>query len=375
LTGFLPGTASGGPVRSIANMIAHLGGDFEFLILTRNTDYQSTEPYPEIPPNTWVQFDPHTKVYYMSADRLSRKELKRVFDSLDFDLAYITGVYSWFFSIMPLQLLKGLKKPILVSARGMLNPQAFTVKPLKKKVFLALAKTLGLYKGVGFHATNEDEALHIWKQLGKQVKVQVAPNLPRKVESGPPKELHGGQRKWVTVARIAKEKGTLNIIKALLKVQEPMVLDLFGPVYDNDYWEPCRQLILELPDHIKVNYKGAVSGDQIPHLLKDYDFFVLLSEGENFGHAIFEAFSQGLPVLISDQTPWKNLKARSLGWDLPLEDAKRIASIMDQANLMDGDTYRNWSASCLAFARSFSEDPDLMNKNKALFLGAFKPKE
>jgi hypothetical protein len=51
---FLPGTLSGGPVRSYANIIDHLKDDFEFYIITRNTDYGADAPYENITPNTWI---------------------------------------------------------------------------------------------------------------------------------------------------------------------------------------------------------------------------------------------------------------------------------------------------------------------------------
>ena len=35
--------------------------------------------------------------------------------------------------------------------------------------------------------------------------------------------------------------------------------------------------------------------------------FLLPTGGENFGHAIFEALSCGVPALISDRTPWRDL--------------------------------------------------------------------
>ena len=49
---FLPGTKSGGPVRSYANLIDHFKGDFEFYIVTRDTDYCETVPYRQIKQNS-----------------------------------------------------------------------------------------------------------------------------------------------------------------------------------------------------------------------------------------------------------------------------------------------------------------------------------
>ena len=39
---------------------------------------------------------------------------------------------------------------------------------------------------------------------------------------------------------------------------------------------------------------------------------------ENFSYTVLESFQAGIPVLISDQTPWRGLEAKGIGWDLPL---------------------------------------------------------
>ena len=50
---FLPGTKSGGPVRSYANMLDHLGAYYDFYIVTRDTDFLSDEVYSNIESNAW----------------------------------------------------------------------------------------------------------------------------------------------------------------------------------------------------------------------------------------------------------------------------------------------------------------------------------
>ena len=149
---FLPGTKSGGPVRSYANMLDHLGDYYDFYVVTRDTDFLSNEVYKGIQSNAWNKINNYTQVYYFSKNTLNRNNLKELFQNTVFDVAYINGIYSWYFSILPIILLKNHPK-VLVSARGMLNPQAFTVKPLKKKVYLAIANMVNLYKNVRFHAT------------------------------------------------------------------------------------------------------------------------------------------------------------------------------------------------------------------------------
>ena len=370
---FLPGTKSGGPVRSYANLIEHLQDDFEFYIITRNTDFESIEPYEAITPNIWTNFNNYTKVFYLSADQLSKKHLAKIFQDIEFDVAYINGIYSWYFSILPIMVLKKHDKPIIISARGMLNPQAFSVKPFKKQVFLFLAKMIGLYKRTQFHATNKDEANYIKQVMGPSAKVSIAPNLPRLLDSSVNLErLKQTPVRFINLARISIEKGTLKMLSALKRINSPLIVDLFGPIYDKAYWEKCQKTIAETPKNIVVNYKGVIDSNQVPEILKNYDYFVLLSEGENFGHAILEGLSAGLPVLISNQTPWQNLTKQNVGWDVDINNESQIVESFQTAIKMDNDKYQEWSIASYKYARAVIEDPKVKKQNKALFLDALK---
>lgn len=366
---FLPGTNSGGPVRSYANLIDHLKDDFEFLIITRDTDFGTQVPYEDIIPNTWITFNDYTQIYYIGQTQLNKSHFKKIFDSVSFDIAYINGIYSWYFSILPIILLKRQNKPVLVSARGMLNPQAFSVKGFKKRVFLALASLFSLYNRVRFHATNEDEAQHIKSILGKNTKVHVAPNLPRKtVIQEQPKIERQHPVRFVNVARISIEKGTLVMLQSLQYIKHAIQLDLYGPIYDHQYWEKCERVIQQLPGHVKVFYKGVLSSDKIPETLKKYDYFILLSEGENFGHAIIEALSAGLPVLISNKTPWKDLSSKMIGWDVDITNQNIIIECLNTAIEMPTNQYLKWSIAAYKYAKKFNENPVLIKQNKDLFL-------
>jgi hypothetical protein len=104
---FLPGTNSGGPVRSITNMLTHLK-EFNFFIVTRNTDYCSTKAYDSIIPNQWTVHSDNVKVYYFSEDWLTKKNIEILIKDVDSTTIYINGIYSKFFSIYPLQIAKRL---------------------------------------------------------------------------------------------------------------------------------------------------------------------------------------------------------------------------------------------------------------------------
>ena len=367
---FLPGTASGGPLRSYANLVAQLNEGFEFYIITRDTDFGATEPYKTVVSNSWNPLNSYTQVYYLSSDHISRSNLTTLLRATTFDVALVNGIYSWYFSILPLWILKSVGKPVVVSARGMLNPQAFSVKGFRKKVFLSLARALQLYKGVTFHATNSDEAQYIKNELGAHTSIKIAPNLPRPVQTYHPKtKLSSAPVKMVNMARIAKEKGTLVMLQALRQVQQALELDLYGPIYDAPYWAQCQAVIAELPTHINVQYQGVLPGDEVPMVLRDYHFMVLLSEGENFGHAIFEALAAGCPVIISDQTPWRDLESQQLGWDVPIRDTAAVVNAFEAALGMTEEDYEVWSRKAFAFAKGVAEDATVLEANRGLFLG------
>lgn len=367
---FLPGTNSGGPVRSYANMIDHLGDSFNFYIITRNVDYCSTEVYNDINSNNWNQLNENTRVYYFSDDHLRIKNIKNLIRKTNFDIAYINGIYSWYFSILPLLLLKRSTR-IIVSARGMLNPQAFTSKKLKKKVYLKVAKSLGLFQKVIFQATNGDEEIFVKKEIGRNVQVVVAPNFPRKIHGFENKSVQKtpGEIRLINVARISKEKGTLYLIELFLQFHHGNIeLDLYGPIYDTEYWEQCKTAIFKLPKNVQVTYKGILKSEEVPSTLVSYHFFIMTTEGENFGHSILEALSVGLPVIISDQTPWRNLSLKKVGWDISMKDKKYFHKVLIQTVEMDQKQYQEYSNCASAYAQEIINDPNIYSTYELLFL-------
>lgn len=365
---FLPGTRSGGPVRSYANLIEHLKEDFNFYIITRNTDYCSDEIYQNIKSNCWNTFNTNTQVYYLSKDQINSKKIKEIVTKLDdINTVYVNGVYSWYFSILPVILFRK-KYSTMISARGMLNPQAFSVKGFRKKVFLAAAKSCNIYDKVVFHATNNQEKQHIQSVLGNKLKVKVAPNLPRPLLQEFKLKSKKEIIKFANVARISIEKGTLKMINAFQGLSYQAILDIYGPVYDENYWKECQEAIKKLPNNVIVNYKGSIASEAVPELLQEYDFFMLLSEGENFGHAILEGLSAACPVVISNKTPWQKLESKNIGWDLDIDNNKEIAKVLNEIGAMSEEKYAAMSKAAFEHAKSFCEDPELIEQNKQLFL-------
>jgi hypothetical protein len=157
------------------------------------------------------------------------------------------------------------------------------------------------------------------------------------------------------------------MIEALQNVKGDMILDIYGPIYDAAYWDECKKEIQKLPANVTLTYKGILASEAVMATLEAYDFFVLLSEGENFGHAILEAFMSGCPVIISDKTPWTHLKSKKVGWDISINNHSIIESVFESAIAMTPSVYNAYSVNAVNFSKAFSQDPELLRLNLQLF--------
>lgn len=361
---FLPGFKAGGPVRSMANMVDHLSGEFDFYIITRNTEYLEKLPYDNVLPDTWTDFASGVKVYYCSENRISLKRWRSLMDEVNPHTIYINGIYSFKFSLMPLLAAKWQKiSHIVVAPRGMLASSAIDVKRVKKSVFLAFARFLGLYKRVWWHVTNTKEGEDVKRQLSKNGSQFVAPNLPKKlmVPVQSIDKLKGSLR-LCSLARIAPEKNTLFALQCLagLNTSGHIVFDVYGQIYNEDYWNECKMVISNMPPTVKVNYKGIVTPDDIAHTLSRYHALFLPSCGENFGHVILESFMAGRPVIISDQTPWRQLKAKNAGWDLSLSSGSDFMEIIEYMTDMAQPDFDPMCKSANGLARDVMNDEEVI---------------
>ena len=82
---------------------------------------------------------------------------------------------------------------------------------------------------------------------------------------------------------------------------------------------------------------------------------------------ISEALSTGCLVLISDQTPWHNLEAEGVGWDIPLDEPERFRSALQQCVDADGEWLTARSKRAMEYAVSRASDPAIVDANRKLF--------
>ncbi len=366
---YIPGYKAGGPISSIANMVAALGLLIHFKIVCSDRDYLDTKPYHDVEPFAWQKVG-LAEVLYLPLGKVKLRDIRSIIDRTAFDKVYINGMFSKVYSIFPLIATRMLKQPVIVAPRGMLAPGALSIKKRKKSSFLRLFKTLKLYKGTTFHSTHEHESAHIKSKISKKSRIVTLPNFPRQ-----PKRKSGtiqkstGQLNMIMIARIAPEKNILFALQVLTLLPKSawVSLMIIGPVYDEDYFVRCREIEASLPANVHVVWGGSKTYAQIDDALDESHLFFLPTLGENYGHSIAEAMLSGVPVLITDTTPWRNLKSRGLGADLALDNHQAFADFITAVASMNQSDYADAFGKVAASASELIHLPLTIEGYKLLF--------
>jgi glycosyltransferase involved in cell wall biosynthesis len=243
-------------------------------------------------------------------------------------------------------------------------------KYFKKYVFLKLFRFIAWHRKVIFHATDEQERKDILFFFSKKARIFVVENIPgTPFNQWIPKEKNPGELNCVFISRVHPKKNLYYFLKVLTELGDEANLnfDVYGTEEDKSYARDCRQIPALLDSNIQVSFKGPIPHQQVFETIRNYHVFVLPSLGENFGHAIYEALSAGDPVLISDQTPWRNLEKEKAGWDIPLKKRDKFKEAILQAVAWGQEEYNEWSRNAFRVAKKSGDITKLFEKYKQLF--------
>jgi glycosyltransferase involved in cell wall biosynthesis len=371
---FFPGYLAGGPIQSIVSIVNYLNEDFDFRIFTTNRDLNAETPYPGIEYNKWIESDLNCKVYYADPSRLSRTLIQKVIDESHCKLVYINGLFSKYFSVIPLLVLRKHfpSVQVVVAPRGMLGAGALSIKKFKKKGFLTYAKLRGLYQKILWHATSEQEQGEI-RKLFPQAKSITLPNLPKKINSIQKSTKQKDKLNLLFSSRISEKKNLLFALKVLQRIKSVSVyFHIYGIIEDEPYWQKCLSLIQKLPPNIQVEYKGTFRPDQTALICSKEDVLFLPTLNENYGHAIVECLLCGCPAIISDQTPWKDLEQHGAGYALPLSDKTAFVNAVQKMAEMTSEEFSSASKKAIDYISSKINVEGTILLYKLMFNDPFK---
>jgi len=370
---FVPGYKGGGPIKTIKNLFEQAGDEITFKLITSDRDLGDTSPYTSVTCGVWNQVG-NASVFYSQPGKTGYMQIARELGAKDCDIVYLNSFFSLRFSIFPLLLAKLFRQKVVLAPRGEFSKGALALKFLKKRLFIRLYRVLGLHKDTVFQVSSEFEAEDVRRVLGTSVDTWVAENIGAKEFAEGIEPRTSVPLRAVFVSRISPKKNLLMALEMLRKVQQHLIYDIYGPVEDRDYWRKCEKVIAALPPHIHVQRKGELNPDDVVSTLEKYDVFFFPTRGENYGHVIAEALCAGLPVVVADTTPWRNLQKLGIGWDLPLEAPDAFSATLDELAVMPAKDHLRMRETVLSWAKSKFSQRDAVEANIALFKYAYEKK-
>lgn len=367
---FAPAWKAGGTTAAITSLQRHFAGDdaIFFYIFCRARDMDNRLVIPKDKVNSWLPLE-NGAIFYAEPPYLNSKTVRAVITDTKPKVVYINGLFSKVFAMHPLMALRKHRHIKRVLApHGMLHESALEIKSWKKRVYLNVLQRLSCFSHVQWQATDEQEYKDILRFAGKHAQVQLVPNIPKT-----PQYLTADTSKkektlrLVFLSLISEKKNLMYALRRLQEWDRPVQFDIYGPLKNAMYWKQCEEFIAKLPPHIQVNYGGEVSPVAVQQTFQQYDALLLPTTGENFGYAIFECLSVGRPVIISDQTPWRQLASRQAGFDLPLDNPKAFIAALEQLWLMEEPEFNQWRKGAFSLATNYLAQHNYSTAYKQLF--------
>jgi glycosyltransferase involved in cell wall biosynthesis len=369
---YWPAFRAGGAVRTLRNMAAQLGNAIDFRFFTRDRDVGDTAAYAGVEPGRWGDVD-GARVMYAGDRLLDLGALSTMIRDVDPDVVYLNSFFDPSFSLRPLMTrrlgMMGRDVPWVIAPRGEFSKGAIALKPWKKMPYMAFCRLFSLHNGVIWQASSDLEREDIRRVMGAGSRIRVAPDLTERLSDTPPPATPRpeGPLRVCLLSRISPMKNVRFAIEVVLRLRRPVEFSIHGPIEDRAYWETCQPLIAAAPAGCRIEWKGEVPPERVRETIAASDVFLLPTLGENFGHVIFESLAAGVPVLVSDRTPWRDLDTRGSGWVRPLEAPQEFVEVLEAAAERDAGTRRSMAVAAHAHALEVSRSEAILGANRGLF--------
>ena len=365
---FSPGNDSSGANPSFKGLATALAAEFEFKVVALDRAMGSCVP--AALEGEWVDLG-FAAARYCRPFAFGANGLRRALHETPHDLLLMNGFFDRTLTI-PSLIMRRLGRipwrPAIVSPRGEFSRGALALKYTKKSAYITFARSAGLLNDVWLHGTGDQELSDIKNGFPWAGGYFSAENIREVLQPAAQAGSGSTNTRLIFISRISRMKNVDFALSSLALVNAPVSFEIYGPCEDKAYWQECLQLISTLPAHIDVHYRGEIQNCMVPQALAAADVFFLPTRGENFSHAIFEALSCGVPVLTSDQTPWRGLESKEAGWDLPLGDPAAFAATIDLYAAMDADRKAQLRLGARRLAEKSASESEAVARTREMFL-------
>ena len=217
------------------------------------------------------------------------------------DIVHIHGLWQpRFFIFFLIAKLKNIK--VIISPHGMLDPESFGIKALKKKIALLTYQGIVLRGANLIIVNSKKEKKNLQKKIKHQKVVIIAHGIIlKKIKKRKNKDLIHS----VYFSKIHPIKNLLKLVQAwsLSKKLKNFKLSILGEIDDIHYFSKINTIIKNSKN---ISFLGKIKKNKILNL-SIYDVFILPSKSENFGLVVLEALNAGLYLILNKSLPWKHL--------------------------------------------------------------------
>lgn len=206
--------------------------------------------------------------------------------------------------------------PLVIQPAGMLEPWPLSKNKFKKSIHYSLFEKNLLNLCDCIHATSSmevDSLISLGIDSSKIINISEGITIPD--ASIVTNRLECDPRRLLFLSRIDPKKGINLLLDAVSQLRpRNWVIDIAGGCSDIHYMNQLLRSIDRLDLSSLINILGPLTGFAKDNAFQSAHAFVLPSYSENFGIAIAEAMSWGLPVLTTTGTPWSVVANDNLGW-------------------------------------------------------------
>jgi len=225
-------------------------------------------------------------------------------------------------------------RPYVVSPRGMLQPAAMRRHRVLKTAAYWASERAHLSGAAFLHATSHLEQQQIAK-YGRSV-VTIANGVAPVAVSA-------------DVLEGVRERSRIDagdeVVLCLGRLHPIKRLDLLAAAFDIVHRaRPRARLVIAGPDEdgyrarveplftpvaAATRWLGAVDRETVAALFAASRTLVQCSDSESFGMSVAEALAAGLPVVVTNETPWPQVAALELGYSVAQEPAAIARGILE----------------------------------------------
>lgn len=232
-----------------------------------------------------------------------------------YDIYHAQGVWQWTTYAL-VDAAKILKKPYIITPRGMLYPQDIAKSStIFKKLSLKWRLLNDLNNAACVHVTCKDEMLHC-RNLGVTSPIGIIPN-PVEIRDYNEKKKDDVFRIGY-LGRLSRRKNVEGLIRAFIelgdKVKDAELLIIGGG--DESYETELKRLVAD--SGLKnVVFAGFLNGKAKDEALASCSVLAMPSEFENLGNVILEGLVRRIPCIATTGSPWEELNTEHCGWWVP----------------------------------------------------------